>query len=644
MRRFLPLLGLFLVSLALYSIIRVEFLIWNWRAFQSQSFLAILQAIFTGIRFDIASLCLLLMPLLFLSFLPRNWQQKAFFAPTYFTIFVIIQLPFMLFNMTDIEMINFVGRRWTFQTLFIFNEAPGKLLGFLKAYGFLCVIQILIGILFFFFSWRLFRYLRTKSETKLPRPLIHPGHSEFWKVERLKLVLSESFYALLFLIIFIIGARGGLQAKPIGYVHAQLFRAPLLNNVILNSSFTVLKSYGRESLARVKYFSEDKDKQILLNESLGTKSIIHGELAGSNVVIIVLESFGAEYTGLAGTEKSYTPFLDSLAAKSLSFPRAFANGRRSIEGIAAIMAGIPALMSEPFISSPFANNYFLGMGSILAQRKYQNSFFHGGQNGTMYFDSFMKSVGVNEYFGKNEYPNDSDFDGVWGIYDGPFFNFFLQKINQIKQKFFTSIFSLSSHQPYLIPEDVKDNFSDGPLEVLKAVSYTDSVLRNFFQEAQKQDWFENTLFVITADHAFKSYLPNWDNDIGRYRIPLLFYHPRYRWPVMDLEEPVQQIDILPSVLDLLGIDLVEKISLARSVFRSGPRYVVNYMDGPYILIEKNKYLWWQVDQTSKIYSWSNAGVQWQAFESQPEQQRMENQLKASIQYFSEGMWDNRLYQ
>jgi len=311
--------------------------------------------------------------------------------------------------------------------------------------------------------------------------------------------------------------------------------------------------------------------------------------------------------------------------------------------VAAVMAGIPALMSEPFISSEFTANYFVGLGALVSNQNYHTSFFHGGMNGTMHFDSFMKSAGVENYFGAREYPDSTQDDGSWGIFDEPFFQFYAEKLDQFRPPFLSSFFSLTSHHPYRIPEKYKTQFPKAPLEILPAISYADMSLRKFFETAEKRSWYQDTLFVITADHTSKNFSSEYENELSKWRVPILFFHPQFQWPSVDTEAVVQHIDILPSVLDFLNIPQKEKIWLGRSIFVPGERTATTFVDGRYMLIAKDYFLDWNVGQEFRMYSMGDAAQKKELQGPVDRRAELIQRLKASVQYFNEGMWDNRLY-
>jgi phosphoglycerol transferase MdoB-like AlkP superfamily enzyme len=207
-------------------------------------------------------------------------------------------------------------------------------------------------------------------------------------------------------------------------------------------------------------------------------------------------------------------------------------------------------MINPFITSDFAQNKFHSLASLLNNEGYNTSFFHGGQRGTMGFYSFSRKAGFQEYHGMEEYNNNTDFDGTWGIFDGPFMRYFANTLNTKKEPFFSTFFSLSSHPPYVLPKDYKQEHNK--INILETIKYSDYAMRNFFKQIKHKDWFRNTIFIITADHTSGvRYNKKYKNTIGRYAIPLILFKGDNSL-VGENSTIVQQIDIMPTILEEIG--------------------------------------------------------------------------------------------
>ena len=633
--RIIRIFQLLLWNLLFYFFARLEFFLWNFSQLSSQTLRDVLTAFVAGMRFDISAILALLAPLILLALIPWPYRLQRTWAFISFVGVVVLQTPLYILNLVDSEFINFVGRRFTYDSLFLTKELSGKLSQFVATYWHLFAINTFLVSAFLYGAYRIL--YRNKMSWSL-------RHLELrqWGVH-----LGLSFLAL---VVAVIGIRGGLQGKPLSFVNANLFAAPMMNNLVLNTSFTFIKSYGAKELPQAKYFQDEKEMLSWLNGA-GTGSVLQASdrQEKSNVIIIILESFGSEYFGQQNG-KSFTPFLDELRKKSLDFPHAFANGRRSIEGIAAILSGIPALMQEPFISSQYTSNHFIGLGNKLLLKGYHTSFFHGGRNGTMHFDAFMPSVGVENYFGANEYANSADDDGTWGIWDEPFLQWMLQQLATFKEPFFSTVFTLSSHHPFKVPEVYKNDFSEGEIPILKTISYTDMALKKFFAEAEKQSWYENTLFVITADHTSLHYRKEYENEWGNYSVPLLFFHPRKKLPETTLGQVVQHIDIPSSIYDFLNLEELEKSFLGSSVFQVGDKVAVNFIDGRYVLFASDLQLyWWPHEESPRVYAMTDHGlkneleIEGQTLDQKKRVEVLFNKMKAVVQYYNSGIMENRLF-
>ncbi|RZJ27118.1 MAG: LTA synthase family protein, partial [Flavobacterium sp.] len=153
--------------------------------------------------------------------------------------------------------------------------------------------------------------------------------------------------------------------------------------------------------------------------------------------------------------------------------------------------------------------------------------------------------------GKTEYNNDEDFDGVWGIWDEPFFQYFNKSLRKEKQPFMATIFSVSSHEPYKVPEKYKDKFPKGFVNMHQPIGYTDYSLKQFFNAAKKEPWFNNTIFVLVADHGNTVYYDEYKKIFNENTVPILFYSPSGKYVGVN-KDWAQQIDIYPTLLDMIG--------------------------------------------------------------------------------------------
>jgi phosphoglycerol transferase MdoB-like AlkP superfamily enzyme len=268
-----------------------------------------------------------------------------------------------------------------------------------------------------------------------------------------------------------------------------------------------------------------------------------------NVVVIMVESLSADYMGSYGNKENLTPYLDKLAKESLVFDKVFATGTRTVRGLDALSIAIPPIPGQAIVHRP-DSDHLATLGEFLEAQQYSTFFMYGGYG---VFDS------MNSYFRGNDYKvvDRTDFDkstiqseNVWGIDDESLFNNSLTMIDRMvkpSMPFFAHIMTTSNHRPFTFPEgkiDLPQGHRDG------AVKYTDYAIGKLIENAKTKPWFKDTLFVIVADHcssaAGKTKLP-----VEKYHIPLFFYAPDLL-PAGHYSRMVSQIDIAPTLLDILG--------------------------------------------------------------------------------------------
>lgn len=632
----------------LYEATRSHYFFWNHLRFQGLNWIEIAICLVQGLRFDLYVILVMgLMPtLLWLGLQAYSSSRKHTIKiadQLFFWLWILFQVPFVVLNWADIEFINFSGRRFNSGMLFNLGEIRGGIgLGMIETYWGLTAVGVSAILI-----WVLgLRWILRKQSRQ------NPGSKRLLGLQALAVILFSG-----------LGIRGGFQPKPLGLAHANISLNNQLNLMVLNSPFVVIRSWGQRELPQMQFLPEAvMASQLLGNQPGGADFAPKFELGVKvsgpiNVVVIIVESLSYEYIGYPHGGQGYTPFLDQLAAKSLFFENSFANGRRSIEGISSITASIPALMKEPFVSSIYANNHYLSLASVLGKAGYESHFFHGGNNGTMFFDTFAKQSGFDHYYGAREYPNSADHDGGWGIYDEPFLKWSGTQITKAQEKskkpFLATLFTLSSHQPFTLPAGYQGKFDKGTQDIHESLGYVDMSIRHFFEDAEKQDWYKRTLFVITADHTYKPNRPEYQNELGRYRVPIMFYSPLVKeWPKeIDTKQVVSHIDIFPSVLDFLGLELPEKNPLARSVFRPGNRWAVFGLDDHFYVVSSEHFMRALINEmgiaSAEMYSTQadpNESNPINSAEFQSEKEALKTRLMAHLQYFTQAMLKNRLYQ
>jgi phosphoglycerol transferase MdoB-like AlkP superfamily enzyme len=613
-------LGLLLL---LYTVARALFLVFNVQSYHQENLGGILGAFAIGLRFDVAAICRINLPFIIFSMLPGPVFQKVWYQKLLKILFLICNIPFLIINVVDLEYFKFTGQRSSLSLLDMSSDILDQVGQLSFHYWYLVVIAgVLVFLLHRFFPERVSVAVPNAARSK-PR---------MWVFESLAMAMVVGLAVL--------GMRGGWQSRPLTAGFGEAGDRPSLSFLALNSSYTLLSSQRKcdaKSLNRVRFFSTDEElKKALPPKNLAGSPVVPRR---DNIVIIIVESLSAEYTGIGNSGRGYTPFLDELAKRGLAFRNGFANGRRSIDAPPAILAGLPHLRDETFFCTQFKELH--GIGSLLKEQGYDTSFFHGGKNGTMYFDVFSQRMGFDRYYGLNEYPKPEDSDGVWGVPDEPMLQFLAQEMNQRKQPFATVLFTLSMHNPYILPKGYEGVFPKGELPIHEIVGYFDHALKKFFETAEKMPWYKNTLFVITGDHIGppQSIAPRL---IDNFRVPLIFFHPGHSLPKVKPDMLAQHVDIKPTLLDFLGIATDRTLPFGRSIFDpANDGLALGQENGVYWLAHRNYYLEYKIHGPSHLFALANMASPMSGKLEVKEQ--MERRLKAYIQWFNTGLAENKLY-
>jgi phosphoglycerol transferase MdoB-like AlkP superfamily enzyme len=276
-----------------------------------------------------------------------------------------------------------------------------------------------------------------------------------------------------------------------------------------------------------------------------------------NVVLITIESYSAEFLKMYGNEQNITPFLDSLATKSLVFSNLYAVGNRTVRGLEAVTLCLPPTAGESVVKRVDNKNKF-STGSIFKQKGYNVKYLYGGD---AYFDNmqdFFVGNGYEIIDKKTFKPNEITFQNIWGVCDEDMYKKAITEMNsEFKENkpFFNHIMTVSNHRPFTYPNDRIDIPGDAKSRE-GGIKYTDFAMKEFFNKAKKQPWFANTVFVILADHCASS-SGKTELPIDKYRIPAMVYSPTFIEPKY-YTNLMSQIDVMPTVFGLLNFNYQSK--------------------------------------------------------------------------------------
>lgn len=604
-----------------YFICRILFFLVNKSLFPEVGLYTLLELSFYGLRFDSFSIMVANSLFIVLSILPINLVQNKTYQRILLWLFAITNSVFIAANCIDLVYFRFTKKRSNSD---LFEQIGGQSdLGRLLP-------QFMLDFWWAFLFFGILVYLMIVMYKRIKYSF--DAKYSFTQAKQLGLIF------FLFLIsggLAVLGIRGGLQRVPIDIIDAGSAARPELAPIVLNTPFTLIKTTSKQTIKEYHFFTVSE----LKNHFDPIHQFHDSVFVKQNLVVLILESFSKEYTKL-GSRKSLTPFLDSLMGHSMVFSNAFSNGNKSIEGIPAILSGMPTLMENPLINSIYANNKQSSLANLLKQEGYHSAFFHGGINGTMNFDDWAVLAGYEQYYGRNEYNNDEDFDNFWGIWDEPFLKYSVKTMSTFKQPFHSAIFTLSSHHPFFIPEKFKNRFRKTNLENAESIGYADHALKHFFEEAKKTEWYKNTLFVLTADHSSLSEHPFYKNTIGNLCIPVVFFKPDNSL-TSENKTIFSQIDILPSALKLLCYPK-PFFAYGESFSDKKNKLSYYYSSSNYYLINDSMAFQFNADQIKSIFNYRRDSTLWQNLVGKfPDMEsRVTDQYRAFMQSYNHNLIHN----
>ncbi len=513
--------------------------------------------------FDTVSILYVNALFIVLSLLPWKLRERGWYQKGLFWIYIVTNAVALAVNMSDSVYFHYTRKRFSAMEIFFADNDNSLLLMSKFAaenwWQVLCWAGIVALLVW---GWRRIGYRRTE-------------------VRNIWAFLGVSAAMLCFAGLSIVaGIRGGLSrsVRPITLSNAMLYTTSTSQaNLILSNPFCIIRTMGRQGgIPVLTYFSKEEADAIFSPEHFPSGKPLHN-LGDRNIVVFVLESFSREHSAFLNPDiypdgKGYTPFLDSLMREGYTFASAFANGHKSIDALPSIFSSMPSFQT-PFILLPQSLAPMKALPEILYEKGYATSFFCGSERGSMGFGAYANKAGIKELYSREDYEKvhgRGDADGFWGIWDEPFLGFMAETLGGVPQPFFSSVFTLSSHHPFVVPDKYMGVLPEGKTKVQRGIAYTDAALRGFFEKARGSEWFRNTIFVFVADHVSSEiYAARTRNSVGRQEILCFMYTPD--GTLRGLHTGVaQQTDLMPTLLGLTGNDK-PYFAFGRDVFNEPER-------------------------------------------------------------------------
>lgn len=558
-----------------YIICRVLFYLNNTSLIEPITSVDIWGIIKGGFIYDSASIFYANSLFMLFSLLPITQRSKEWYQKTLFWLFIIINAIVLSPNVTDIFYYEFKLSRIAAADLRYFGEdnAPNLFVGFIQDYwyGFLLYVSLIAALVW---GYKKIKYHPTPKR----------GILRYYLVGTVILAICATSAITLI--------RGGnikRGTSPISMSDATLFiNNPTHSSVVLSNPFCIIRTLGKGNIRYTEYFAPEILDSIYPTTHKAISNNTLGIDSQTNIIILLLESFGSAHLGmLNGQGTNYSPFLDSLATQGVLFTNAYHNGIRSIDALPSIWGSIPTF-KEPFLSLPQSTAATETLPTILNKLGYTTAFMHGGARESMSFVAFSKKNGVHQTYSLEEYEQErgtADHDGSWGIWDDKFVDYAADKIIEMPKPLFTTIFTLSSHSPFKLPKGYTGEVTEGTLPIHKTIRYTDGVLRDFFAKLSKEPFYENTLFIITADHSSGGDSEKFRKVPHSFSIPIIFYKPNSELKGEN-SKIAGHIDIMPTVVAALGYD-EPYFGFGHDLFATdsiNTPFTINYCNGAFNIV------------------------------------------------------------
>lgn len=561
------------VALILLWLTRWVFIAYNYSAVDISTWVQALEIGWNGLRYDISILAYANAVFILMRFAPFPWMAHKGWLAAGNVIFWITNSLLLILNVGDTPYFQFTAYRMTWLNFVNVITDPNSA-GMMSAYvGQFWWAYLLAVVLVAALVW-----ITSRVEFVFtPEPL-----SKYAWVKKICIFLIAGGLTVL-------GIRGmRLKGRPLDTSSAVWYVDTMPQiNAVLNTPFCIFRTINRSmELQRLVYFSEEELASIRNSLTMPSHCFPKQD---KNLVLIIIESGGSifsEHLTPLKEDRQYAGtmvFLDSLARQSLVNRHLWGTGRTSCQGITNILGGFPDYGIAYYVTSKHNLDILDSPARLMNRMGMVTKFYYGCEKGSFHIDETAKATGFGSIYSRDDY-GPTDYDGSWGVWDHKMAEFVVEDLSHTSNPFFATWFTVSAHGPYNLPEDIDTSgYRHRQESPEQAIEYTDYALRYFFDMAKQTSWYENTIFVITADHGARDYANTVYNNTYVYNhLPFIVYAPDGSVPVGAMEDRMMsQVDIGPTLLSLVGYEK-PYIALGTSMFDDArPHYALTYSNGQY---------------------------------------------------------------
>jgi len=545
-------LSVHILALLLMSAQRIVLLLTNLQHIENVTTKAswIFSALLRGIWFDNVIACYVsILPLVVLSIIGLFNKTNKIIFNIFNVFYIIVYTLVFAIGAADIPYFKYFFKHLN-ASIFNWNEEGGTTIEMIleeTSYYTYMALFILFVFLFGYLIFKLSKRLLQKSQENLKK----------------KEYLAYLPVCIILIALCLFGIRGRFGYNPIRTSQAYFCDNSFLNQLGINPSFYFMRDVIESSKSHynVNDIISEKEAIAIAKKALGLspdnkeKSPIaryietQGDAKNMNVVVILMESMSADLLQIKENGREITPFLNQLINKSYYFDHFYSAGTHTNHGILASLYGLPALFDKNMMKNvniPLCQ----GLPNTLQDQGYKTMFFmtHEAQYDNM--NAFLIENGIEEIYSQEDYPKEMRRNS-FGVADDFLLNYALDKFNESTQTtpFFATLLTVSNHPPYIVPEKFKDRSSDPQYQI---VAFADDAIRQFFNEAEKQAWYKNTIFVLLGDHGKIVGTQTYEMPLSLNHIPFIIYSPAFEDAPKTFTELGGQVDVFPTIMGLLN--------------------------------------------------------------------------------------------
>ena len=486
--RILFVISYWIAAIIFFEVARIFFLLQNLKDAKALGFQTSVLSLYHGLIMDISMSTYIVIPVLLCVIISVFiiFFRKPFIYQLYTGIILFILL-FLL--VADVSIFNAWGFRLD-ATPLKYMKSPKE------AWASIQHLPLFWGALIFLFVFS-FLFLMTGRFIKKGTGLLHDNSPKFLSFIMLTVLMG----------LFIIPMRGGLQLSPINQSSVYFSTNNFANQAAVNAPWNLMYSLNHAVENTVNpYNSMPMDQARSITDSLCFRPGVHenfidiNRVPSPNVILIIWESFTHKVIDAKRNGIFITPGYNSLKKEGVYFSNMYATGDRTDKGLAGILSGYPAQNDNSIIKTPVKAARLPMLSKEFYKRNYITSFYYGGETEFANMKAYLLQGSFQNFVSINDFKK-SDQNSKWGAHDEVVMNRMFNDIPKIKEPFFNTWLTLSSHEPFEVPAQTVIPGDDEESLFLNSLHYSDSVIYSFIQKCKSQPWWNNTIIIITPDHG-----------------------------------------------------------------------------------------------------------------------------------------------